>query len=437
MTLNNKLSLSKEIFIAEKNNNFLFLNPKCPDWLVVNSNSAFILNLCNGKNNIDDISKLLKSQNANIRINEIRNLLKSAFSHSIITEVGQQVQDDQRDPHPYKLRIVHLKLTDDCNLRCKYCYAQSGGKSKILTSDTLENISKEVASISDNVEYVLSGGEPLLNPECLNFAVKIKNMGHQAHLLSNGVLINNTNAKQISKTFDLIKISLDGASEEIHSLTRGSNNFNKVTNAIELLNKNNANVLVAMTVTRENTEDIPKLVKRYGSQLTFQPFFNAGRGKHNNNLALTGSEYYDALASVSGVSPMSAIDKVLSRARNQGIFKCAIGDAEISISENGDVYPCQMLDDPLFLAGNIQQSSLTHIYHNSEVLKKVRKLNINNIEECKTCPIRLICGGACRARSFHANGKIDIAGDFCEYERLAYINGIFNSSSLENSKKDS
>jgi len=431
MLLNTKFSLLNEIFIAEKDNKYLFLNPKCPDWLVVNSNSAYILNLCNGQNNIDDILKYLKRQNANIIKNEVNDLLNSALSHSIISEDIQQDQGNNQSPHTYNLRIVHLKLTDDCNLRCKYCYAQSGGKSKILTNADLEKIAKEIASISPSVEYVLSGGEPLLNPECLKFAVKIKNTGNQAHLLSNGILIDNTNVKQISEIFDLIKISLDGASEKTHSLTRGNNNFNKVTNTIELLHKHNANILIAMTVTRENLQDIPKLVKRYGSQLTFQPFFNAGRGRNNNDLALTGREYYEALASVPGVSPMSAIDKVLSRARNKGIFKCAIGDAEISISQNGDVFPCQMLDDPLFLAGNIHQTPLTNIYHNSEVLNKVRKLNITNIAECKVCPIRLICGGACRARSFHANGKIDIAGDFCEYERLSYINGIFNSSNLE------
>ena len=37
-----------------------------------------------------------------------------------------------------------------------------------------------------------------------------------------------------------------------------------------------------------------------------------------------------------------------------------------------------------------------------------------------------ICGGACRARAYHEKGDIMVSGEFCEYEKEAFINGIFN-----------
>jgi radical SAM protein with 4Fe4S-binding SPASM domain len=431
---NAKLIISEDMFISQKGNKFLFLNPNIPDWLVVNNNSAFILNKCDGKNTINNIVQQASELGGEETEGEARDLLDQAQKHSIITSTKAGNNNSlKKMPVPSKqsLQIVHLKLTDECNLKCKYCYAKSGGKSSILSFEELTQLSLDVNSISHFVEFVLSGGEPLLHPHCLDFAELVKSKGNEAHLLSNGTLINEKNAGRIAECCDLIKISLDGATEKTHSLTRGANNYSKVTTAIDLLNKHDANVLIAMTVTRRNLHEIPKLVERYGSQLTFQPFFHAGRGSSRTDLALTGKEYYNALYSTPGVNPMGAIEKVLSRARTRGIFKCAIGDSEISISHNGDVFPCQMLDDPLFLAGNVHETPLQDIYNKSKVLKEVRQLNVNNIKGCESCPVKLICGGACRARTFHENGEIIISGDFCEYERLAYINGIFDSVSID------
>jgi radical SAM protein with 4Fe4S-binding SPASM domain len=432
-----KFVMSNDIFVSQKDNKFLFLNPNVPDWLVVNNNGAYILKQCDGKNSINDIVQQASELGGKESEIAARSLLDQAQKHSIILPAGGGKHNKRNAcktmPVPLKqsLRIVHLKLTDDCNLRCKYCYAKSGGKSNVLTFQELASLSSDISSLSPVVEYVLSGGEPLLHPHCLDFAELVKSNGNEAHLLSNGTLIDEKNVARIAECCDLIKISLDGATEKTHSVTRGANNFVKVTKAIDLLKKHGANVLVAMTVTRRNLHEIPKLVERYGSLLTFQPFFHAGRGSSHTDLALSGKEYYDALYLTPGVKPMGAIEKVLSRARTRGIFKCAIGDSEISISHNGDVFPCQMLDAPLFLAGNVHEAPLKDIYNKSKVLEEVRQLNVNSIRGCESCPVRLICGGACRARTFHENGEIHISGDFCEYERLAYINGIFDSVSID------
>jgi len=439
MFSNSPLSLSHDIFISQKNDKYLFLNPNLPDWLVVNENAAYILSQCDGKNSVYDIAKKINRLGRNDITSEVENLIKKALSNSIITLAHDNTPcteelytpNNEQIKSNHKLRIVHLKLTNECNLRCKYCYANSGVKSEILSFNKLVQLAEEVSSLSPSVEYVLSGGEPLLHPDCLNFTEKIKSNGNQAHLLSNGILINRNNAERISQLCDLVKISLDGASEQTHSLTRGKNNYNKVIDAIDLLLGLNVNLLVAMTVTRKNLHEIPILVNRYGSNLTFQPFFHAGRGRNHENLALSGKEYYDSLSSIPGVNPMGAINKVLSRAKKRGIFKCAIGDSEVSVSESGDVFPCQMLDDPLFKAGNIYKSSFHDIYYNSKELINIRKLTVNNIQGCESCPVRLICGGACRARTFHEQGQIDISGSFCEYERLAFINGIFDSTTID------
>ena len=106
------------------------------------------------------------------------------------------------------LRSVYLKLTDECNLRCKYCYAGSGKASAILTIDVLRRILKEVSEITKSVEYVLSGGEPLLHLQALDFAEEAFAAGNAVQILTNGALITTDDmARRIAVVTNLVKIS--------------------------------------------------------------------------------------------------------------------------------------------------------------------------------------------------------------------------------------
>jgi radical SAM protein with 4Fe4S-binding SPASM domain len=249
--------------------------------------------------------------------------------------------------------------------------------------------------------------------------------------LTNGTLVNAGNAARIAAFSDRIKISLDGSTDEIHAMTRGRRNHAKVVAAIDLFAGLGTNVQVAMTVHKGNRHDINAMTKRYGAMLTFQPLFPAGRAAKRDDLQLSGSEYYEALASVENVAPMAAIGSVLERLRGRGVKRCALAETEISISETGDVYPCQLLTSPEFLAGNVRDNSLKHIYYHSPVLTKARAVSVETLEKCQTCPIRLLCAGACRARDYYEIGAIDRVGNFCEYEQQAFLQGMFDSAEFD------
>lgn len=278
---------------------------------------------------------------------------------------------------------------------------------------------------------MLSGGEPLLHPHALDFAEEAARAGNDVHLLTNGSLINNDEiARRIAATIKLVKISVDGSTDAIHSISRGKGNFGKVIQAMDYLERHGANVLVASTVTKKNVHDIANMSARFGSRLTLQPLFKAGRGEGMADKALTGEEYYRAMDEVDGVAPMGNVARVLEGMRNRGVTKCALADREISISESGDVYPCQLLHAPEFLAGNIHTNNLVEIYFNSPVLRKMRSINVGTVDECSKCPIRLICAGGCRARDFYEGGGVESVGECCECEKLAFINGILDYSNF-------
>lgn len=434
-----KLKLADGVFYAERAGKHLFLQPRGPDWVVVNRNGAILLARCDGRALVEHIANGEETAKGEGLLSQAKALFAEALEHGILVDADQAATPDRSVgaglhlvPGSTKpvLGVVHLKLTNQCNLHCSYCYAESGGRSSALSWGELDGIAKSVAAMSPTVEYVLSGGEPLLHPSALDFAERVKTAGNTVHLLTNGTLIDTINAPRIAAVADLVKISLDGSSEAVHAATRGKNNFARVVRAVELLVGMGVKVQVAMTVTRENRWDIGAMVERFGSRLVLQPLFKAGRGRAEDELALSGVEYYEALAGVDGVAPMGAVAKTLGAVRGRGTRRCAMAAREISISETGDVYPCQLLHTREFRAGNVREKALAEIYYESPVFERLRGVTVDTLGKCVGCELRYLCGGACRARDFYEVGSVEAVGEFCLYEREAFLNGIFESVEL-------
>jgi radical SAM protein with 4Fe4S-binding SPASM domain len=424
-----RLKLADGVVYAERAGKHLFLQPESPDWLVVNQKGAILLSRCDGATMEEVLGRAGESA-----WEQASALFAEALARGVLVDISfeQKAETLKNECHrqreiPQKLSMVHLKLTNQCNLGCSYCYAKSGKRSDVLSRGDLERIARDVAALSDSVAYVLSGGEPLLHPNVLDFAEKVRAAGNRVHLLTNGSLIDGVNAKRIAAVTDVVKISLDGSNNAVHAATRGKGNFARVTRAIEMLLGCGANVIVAMTVTRANCNDIPAMVKKHGSRLALQPLFKAGRGSAMDDLALTGLEYYRALAVVPGVSPMGGVGAKLNALRGRGVRRCAMAEREISIAETGDVYPCQLLQEERFRAGNVRERSVEEIYLGSPVFAEMRKLSVDTLEKCSGCAVRYLCGGGCRARDLFEVGSEELVGEFCAYEREALLSGIFDS----------
>lgn len=421
-----KLRLPGDIVIKRRGRKYLFLNPTVPDWTITNFNGAWALRLCNGRRTAKEINSILKWLGCKDNDQEILHFFSEVSNTKLFL-----AQEIHPQPSETGLRTVHLNLTEECNLRCIYCYAEErSNDSGKLQFQEYVNLVNDISNISPTTNIVFTGGEPLLKDFTLDLAQYTKKMGHHVHLLTNGILINEKNSKAIAEIFDLVKISLDGSTPEIHEFHRGSGTFYKTLAAIDRLAQEGAHVKIAMTVTKINKNDIGSMAKKFGPLLSIAPLFKAGRAKSNNNLSISGKEYYKALASVKGVNPLSSLCDYLSRAKQKRIMNCGMGKAEISISDTGDVYPCHLLHLRQFHAGNVRMQPLESIYQNSGKLRFFRELNVLEIKGCKKCDIRFICGGACRARAFYEKNRIDVSDNFCKYEKMAFINGLFEVHQL-------
>ena len=77
---------------------------------------------------------------------------------------------------------------------------------------------------------------------------------------------------------------------------------------------------------------------------------------------------------------------------------CGLGCSELAINYDGNVYPCASLMKDDFLLGNIKEMSFSNLYAKSYSIYS--ECTVDNMNQCKECDERYICGGGCRALAY-------------------------------------
>ena len=91
---------------------------------------------------------------------------------------------------------------------------------------------------------------------------------------------------------------------------------------------------------------------------------------------------------------------------------CSAGVAEMSIDNDGNVYPCPSLMLSNYLFGNVHENTIMEIY---QIMSNVfSDITVDNMEKCKDCNGRYICGGGCRAVAYELNNDIMSLNPYCE-----------------------
>lgn len=413
-------ALPKESSFVNRGDKWIVINPELPRWIVTDEVGRLLLKLFDGQHTVEDIVDIAVEG-----IGEEVRAKAERFCRHVCESGLLDCGHARPKQHMMLLGSVHLSLSDGCNLNCVYCYARERQERKFprLTLKEYKTVIDDVVGINPDVTFTLTGGEPLLNKDCLAIADYIKARGAQAFLLTNGTLITEKNIGGIARSFDLVTLSVDGPDAQVHSMTRGDN-FQKVINATKLLEKHGVDYTLSMTVTKKNIAYVEQTAALFGSRLNFSPYFPISG--EESVLAITGAEYYAALKSAAGVNPLSYCERTLDSALGIRSHKCAIGDGEFSISATGDVYPCQLLHTGDFYAGNTHERSIREIYYQSPIMQRCARLDVVSIKGCDVCPIRFICGGSCRARAYYEGGDIESSSDFCQYELEAFYDGIIS-----------
>ena len=173
----------------------------------------------------------------------------------VSTVSGQPVHFGQRLE---QLPLITLYLTERCNSRCITCDYWRHGRAD-MNLESVTRLLPSLKRLSTRV-VLISGGEPLLNPEWTQIADLLRDSGLKLWLLTSGLSLAK-HARRAVHLFDAITVSLDGTNRETYAAIRGLDAFDNVCEGIRTATGMGAAVSVRVTLQRTNYRELPGFVE--------------------------------------------------------------------------------------------------------------------------------------------------------------------------------
>lgn len=286
------------------------------------------------KKNIIDNTKYLKG-----RIHYMPTFLKIAKELNKQESIRQKYLSEDLTVPP----IIILSVTNDCNLKCEGCYANSQDRDKELemTSENLETV------ISDGVElgvaiFVIVGGEPLMKKGLLEVIEKYKSTAFV--MFTNGTMISDEVKIKMKKMKQLIAIfSLEGSKEKTDT-RRGEGVYDAVVAKMKLLNDNKMLFGSSITLTRENYDEVMSdeyidNLQNLGCRILFLIEYVPCNG--DKNLCLSEIQKHDLLIKIKHIQDKFDLLPVPLPGDEELFDGClAAGRGFIHISSTGSIEAC-------------------------------------------------------------------------------------------------
>jgi radical SAM protein with 4Fe4S-binding SPASM domain len=165
--------------------------------------------------------------------------------------------DPAVDSQLHRLPLVTLYLTERCNSRCVTCDYWRHGRADMNLA-AVKRLAPSLARLGTQVA-LLSGGEPLLNPDWAPIAELLREQGLKVWLLTSGLSLAK-HARRATALFQAITVSLDGTDRETYQAIRGLDALDKVCDGIRAAAAQGVAPSLRVTVQRANFRQLPKFV---------------------------------------------------------------------------------------------------------------------------------------------------------------------------------
>ena len=199
-------------------------------------------------------------------------------------------------------------------------------------------------------------------------------------------------ANLVLQTFDRISVSLDGGEAE-HDARRGAGAFSRTCGHLDRLVALNRRLdkpcalSIRATLTQAQKErgvalEVRNTAKALGvPTVNITPVLPIGRAKLLKEVILTPPKL-----------PKNLDHFFASFAPRNTCGLCS----NPHITPEGDIYPCWAYLEEGRLLGNVRDGLKNVLYDYFWGARKY-EFSVDNIEKCRTCDVRYLCGGVCRA----------------------------------------
>ena len=344
------------------------------------------------------------------------------------------------------VKALCLHIAHDCNLACRYCFAEEGeyhGRRALMSFEVGKKALDFLVANSGSREHLevdFFGGEPLMNWQVVKDLVKygreqekIHNKNFRFTLTTNGVLLNDEVMEFCNKEMANVVLSVDGR-KEVHDYMRP---FRKGAGSYDLImpkfqkfaeSRNQDKYYVRGTFTHHNldfSKDVLHLADLGFKQISVEPVVAADTEEYaiREEDIPQIIEEYDALAKEMIKREKEGrgfnffhfmIDLTGGPCVYKRLSGCGSGTEYLAVTPWGDLYPChQFVGEEKYLMGNVDEGIVK-----PEIQKEFGGCNVYTKKDCKNCFARFYCSGGCAANAFHFQG--DIKGNYeigCELQR--------------------
>ena len=321
-----------------------------------------------------------------------------------------------------RLFQVQVDITHRCNAHCNFCFQGEShiSKEKELTIDEYSVLFKQLKECGV-LFLAISGGEPFCRMDVLDILEMAKRMGFLVTFISN---------LQLATTRDVFRLSSIGINRitiSVHSVNSSkygkifgveSKYFDEVISKIELLKAQKNSVGIAVTVTKDNIDELP-LIKRFFIE---KGFLERDIGF---NMPLEGrSSVINLRPSLDEIErtfkDKSLRDNVLTELKGSNL--CTAGRIFCVIDPYGNVAPCPFMD---YTIGNIHKDDIRIIWMNSPYIRMIRDINQQwNFKKCNECNNNKTCH-ICMANNINETGHFNIpSDDYCNFRKKLSENPV-------------
>ncbi|MBU6999152.1 MAG: radical SAM protein [Theionarchaea archaeon] len=360
-----------------------------------------LLALCDGTHTREEILTLLSSETG-----EPIQEFEADFDAVVEYMMGEHVLEWSQVPDP--VQPLHKRnspfsmsfdITYACNLSCPFCSVDAGeSRPDELTVEDIAPFLEWIKTVKPS-PVMINGGEPLMRKDFLLHILQELSQVKDiiTPVLTNGTLITQEYARDLVEAgLTIGRVGIDGHTAALHNAMRGEGTFKKAIAGIENLKECGIHVNVIAVITQLNyphLQDIVAFLETIADSYNIAPVYPFGRA--TSDMMLTQEQVFR----VKTAHLKGGKIETLIAPRTQ----CDAGDV-IHIAGNGDIFPCFYMQFPEYRLGNIKED-FSSIY-DAHVMRTVLELDVDKIEECRTCEIRYFCGGGCRGFARHMCGSV-------------------------------
>ncbi len=313
-----------------------------------------------------------------------------------------------------RLLTVELEMTNACNLRCIYCYADAGeSRRDEMTRSEISSALRQAADAGARRVVILGGGEPLVYGDFNSLVDEIIGLGLSVSVFTNGTLITPSVARFLYERRVTVVIKRNSLRDDVQDRLAGVPGASLLISAglsalIAAGYPGEEAVLGIQTVIcSDNLPEIEQLW-RWARDRRIQPYFESltmqGRAQ-GSHLQLSSGEIRKIFERLSSIDAQEYGIQWTPRPPIAGA-SCRRHLYSVLIKANGDICPCVGVNIPV---GNIRTARLADVLKDSSVLQDLRGVYARIKEPCRSCDQLGECYG-CRGNAYQLTGDY-LAGD--------------------------